>query len=504
MPTAGFVLILAVLLLGGMIATIGDRMGMKIGKSRLTLFKLRPRQTATVVTVLTGILISATTLGTLFVASEQLRDGVFRLDRIKKDLRRLEAERNQARSDLDQAQTQKGQVQDELGRAKTEQATVQRQLTKSRKTLQSTQATLKNTQAKLADAQQTQIKTESELNKTQTELSQISTRYQDSKSKLSAVSQQATTLRTEITQLQAEQRDLIRQRNQVKTQIAQRDAQIKQLDQSIAQRDATLAKRETELLELDKKRKFLETGVEVLGQKLESLAQSYRMLNQGYDKLRSGKLALLRGQTLAGGVVRVQGSTKARETVDFLLQKANQEALRRVRPGGPANLPKTPPPSSEPIIQITTVEVEQLIQQIDDGQDYVVRILSAGNYLVGEKNLQVFVDVAPNRLVFRSGEQLAATSADPTRMNDQEILQRLDQLVAASQFRAQRSGVLADDIEIGIQDLTKFVERVKEQASPLDIKALAAGVTYTSGPLRLNLVAVRGEQVLFHSSGTVQ
>ncbi|MFN5726799.1 MAG: DUF3084 domain-containing protein, partial [Pseudanabaena sp.] len=51
---AGYTLILAILILGSIIATLGDRIGTKVGKARLSIFKLRPRDTATVVTIATG------------------------------------------------------------------------------------------------------------------------------------------------------------------------------------------------------------------------------------------------------------------------------------------------------------------------------------------------------------------------------------------------------------------------------------------------------------------
>ncbi|NJR66418.1 MAG: DUF3084 domain-containing protein [Leptolyngbyaceae cyanobacterium CRU_2_3] len=81
--TTGLVLILAVLVLGGVIATVGDRLGTKVGKARLTLFNLRPRKTATLITILTGGIISASTLGILFAVSDQLRTGVFELKKIR-------------------------------------------------------------------------------------------------------------------------------------------------------------------------------------------------------------------------------------------------------------------------------------------------------------------------------------------------------------------------------------------------------------------------------------
>ncbi|NJN75689.1 MAG: DUF3084 domain-containing protein [Synechococcaceae cyanobacterium RL_1_2] len=77
MMTSALVLILAILLLGGLIAALGDRLGTKIGKARLRIFNLRPKQTAILVTVVTGVLISASTLGILFALSKSLRQGIF-------------------------------------------------------------------------------------------------------------------------------------------------------------------------------------------------------------------------------------------------------------------------------------------------------------------------------------------------------------------------------------------------------------------------------------------
>ncbi|HEY9836231.1 MAG TPA: DUF3084 domain-containing protein, partial [Vampirovibrionales bacterium] len=85
--TSAYVLILAVLVLGGLLATLGDRLGTKVGKARLSLFGLRPRQTATVVTIVTGLMIAASTLSILFATSKSLRVGVFQLDEKLKELR---------------------------------------------------------------------------------------------------------------------------------------------------------------------------------------------------------------------------------------------------------------------------------------------------------------------------------------------------------------------------------------------------------------------------------
>ena len=84
---SGWLLILALLLLGGVLSTLGDRLGSKVGKARLSLLGLRPRSTAVLITVLTGSLISAISLGLMLLVSDRLRTGLFELDQLERRLR---------------------------------------------------------------------------------------------------------------------------------------------------------------------------------------------------------------------------------------------------------------------------------------------------------------------------------------------------------------------------------------------------------------------------------
>jgi uncharacterized protein (DUF3084 family) len=155
--------------------------------------------------------------------------------------------------------------------------------------------------------------------------------------------------------------------------------------------------------------------------------------------------------------------------------------------------------SNEPLVQIPKSQVEQLINQIKDGKDYVVRILSAGNYVEGEKEVQVFADAALNQVVFQAGDVLATISADSSTMTNEEIRQRLDQLLAAAQFRARRAGILSA-IQIGDGSITtviNFIEQLEQYNQSVDIKVVAQETTYTAGPLKMQLVATQNGQVVF-------
>lgn len=99
---SGWLLILALLVLGGVLSTLGDRLGSKVGKARLSLFNLRPRNTAVVITALTGALISAISLGLMLLVSQRLRVGLFELDQIQARLRESRAALSQSQAALEQ------------------------------------------------------------------------------------------------------------------------------------------------------------------------------------------------------------------------------------------------------------------------------------------------------------------------------------------------------------------------------------------------------------------
>ena len=96
-----WILIIFLILLGGLIAPFGDLLGTKIGKARFSILKLRPKRTATIVTIITGGFISAVSIGLLILVSEEFRQRLFvdipflqkTLDDSKKALLPLQEER---------------------------------------------------------------------------------------------------------------------------------------------------------------------------------------------------------------------------------------------------------------------------------------------------------------------------------------------------------------------------------------------------------------------------
>lgn len=112
-------IILLLLFIGGIIAYIGNYVGRIIGKRRLTIFSLRPRYTATAITVISGILIALSTLAVLLVVSQDARTALLGLEKLKGQIAQKSrelAEANKSLAELNRTLEDKLRQQAELER----------------------------------------------------------------------------------------------------------------------------------------------------------------------------------------------------------------------------------------------------------------------------------------------------------------------------------------------------------------------------------------------------
>ena len=82
----GIFLILVIGIMGGAIAYIGDRLGSKVGKKKLSILGLRPKHTSIIVTIITGICIASVTIGMTAIVSRDVRTALFGMEEIKYQL----------------------------------------------------------------------------------------------------------------------------------------------------------------------------------------------------------------------------------------------------------------------------------------------------------------------------------------------------------------------------------------------------------------------------------
>ena len=86
------ILIFTLIIISGLIAFVGDWVGLKIGKKRVTIFGLRPHSTAIFITIISGILIAIITVTILAISSNDVRTALFGMEELKEKLSYLSRE----------------------------------------------------------------------------------------------------------------------------------------------------------------------------------------------------------------------------------------------------------------------------------------------------------------------------------------------------------------------------------------------------------------------------
>lgn len=568
--TSGYILIGVLLVLGGIIAVSGDRIGTRVGKARLSLFKLRPRQTATLVTIITGTLLSGAVLTLLFGTSEQLRLGVFDLQKIQRKLsdtrenlalaleqkdrvqRELEVARNAqlaARnllSGIDRslkgellkqsiaaqnfknteqqlktiASQRNDLVQEVSGIAidrddvKVQRQVVANQVREFQQRIVSSERTMAPLQQQLASVTLKQSQLQQRLSRTTVEpdliaLTQRSQTYESSVKRLTDELAQHTTkrnnLETQLTSAQTELTNLDLQSKQLQQKLTVRQAQLVEKDRQHQKIEREFQTRATQLKLRDLELKKLEAQIRAKDRGLASLETEVNNIEQEYQKIRQGNVAILRNQVLAQGILKVSSPERAVTAINALLLKANLSAIQALAPND-SNAANAA--SQQPAIDITPNQLTQLKQQIADRRNYVVRVFAIDNYVVGDRQIQVFIDATPNRKLFARGQKIAQVSVDPTKLTQAQIRQQFNILLVATQLQARRIGLLEDRPQVGDGQLityVQFLERVKQQKVPIDIKAVVDRDIYTSGPLIVRLQAETNGKILFntHSNAAI-
>jgi uncharacterized protein (DUF3084 family) len=267
---SAWLLILALLLLGGVLSTLGDRLGSMVGKARLSLFNLRPRKTAVVITALTGSLISALSLGLMLLVSERLRVGLFQLDQI-------------------QAKVREGRVA----------------LARSQQDLQANRLELAQNRVELLRSRQERNRAEQGRQQALQSRSLAIASKRVVAGQLAAAQQRVGSLRQELQPLQNQRQQLERERDRLSRDVKGRDAEIRRTEAELAKVRRSIAAGQQEL-------KGLETKV---------------------IALRRGDVVIASGQPLATAKVKLRRGEEAKAVIDTLMQRANQTAFGLLLPG---------------------------------------------------------------------------------------------------------------------------------------------------------------------------
>lgn len=493
--TATMLIILALLtLFGGALAYAGDWLGRKLGKQRLSLFGIRPRHTATLITTITGCLTVALTVIGMTLVNESFRAWITRGDRILIELRENEAR-------LKELQARNADLQNANQQLRSEQA----QLGNELKQLESEyQARLKQVQAlevQLAQAQQELRQSRDQLNLAQGQLAQARQIRQQLQQQIQAV-------RAQIAALQQQQEQLRRQNDEFAEQgaaLASENAKLDSENRRLQAQNLQLAEQnrrlsgENEQLETQNAI-MLERNAELRRQR-DELERAARELAQ-LANIRLNPIAVQIGEELGRVIIPANWSeVRVRQALQDLLNLADKTA--RERGAAPATdqsravfIPeKRVRLASGEQVEITESESLEAIQQnIRASNDAVVVVAVVLTNAAQGEPAPVELRLFRNRKVFEAGEEIARVLVD-CRPDRNPLGQVLAFLQTEVRERAIEAGILPRQERAGSpptvgetapETLLQLMEQARQcRTERVWLVARAAKTTYVGDTLNL-------------------
>ncbi|MGM0411412.1 MAG: DUF3084 domain-containing protein [Bacillota bacterium] len=431
----GAIIIILLIALSGFIAYLGDQIGMKVGKKRISIFGLRPKYSSIIITVVTGILIAALSIGILLTTYGTLREAVFNINQVVLKLENLN-------EDLEELQSQKTELESKISNLQEELKMSQDELDNTKNELNLTENELKETENNLNDTENELKNTENELKNTESEL---------------------TTTKDELAKAEKDIKDLKKNREDLQKRVA----------------------------ELKGQRTELEKKVGSLNDQIKNLTEDYEVASELANRLGEDVYYYMRedivyqkGDTIYSEVI--DGGQSEDETIAALnefLTKANEKAKER-------EIKKDE--STGMALELQTEDIlytARVLYNMEKGQQAIVSLVSSVNVPKNEWLKANFV-LNKNFVVFEKGDLIASKIID-ARNTTSDIDNELRNVLKEVNQKAIRNGLLTDsEGQVGSIDFVNFyqiVERVKSKDKKVEIKVHAKEDIWRNNRLGKNI-----------------
>lgn len=514
------------------IAYWSDNLGKKLGKKRVSLFGLRPRTTATVLTITSSWAIMLFTLVVLLAVVTPLRRALFRYDKdraaYRRDINAAKAELSDTRGRLDQTlgsfertQEQLVKARNSLGKARKDVEASREDATKAR---ESAATALQGEKRALAVVARAQGRAVSALGRYKAAQS----RFQAAQSRLEAAQERANAaLAREAGARRSEQQaDQLTRRARKNLRVAREELQgtrsdlenakaaLKEAEDNLRiirdseKRARALAKKTSaEVVQLEAQRVQLQLELERLTQITTQLVQ-YTSQLEGYTSQLEGDVEIPAGRTFAAGIIE-SGKSQARieENLRQLLSKGN-ESLSRLPFEFPedASLELLPLPQ-DPEGRLPFLSGEEVFKRLareiaQSEEPTSVRLVAVRNVPVSEirengvlrKNIQIQVRFVAVKVAtaFRAGEVLATDVIDG-RAGDAGVFNKLLNLTDVGRGIAidrrvnppqspQEPNFYASGTNVA---LFAALRRIEAAEKPVRVRLVASDDLSTVEPLRV-------------------
>ncbi len=460
------ILIAGLIIISGLIAFLGDRVGRKVGKKRLSLFGLRPRHTSVIITIVTGVLIASLSVTILLATSRNVRTAIFNLQGVLSDLAALSLQVQERDLQLQERDVQLREMEEEIQETESE--------------LERIRQDRANLETELDETTSEYLKVNRELEQVTGELEEVTTEYnkvtgelEEVNKELAEVSEELDAAREEIAQLEDDKAYL--------TRIF--DEQTAELEVLLGQRREL----EIKVEELEEKTQTLETAYSIMEEEYEErfqeLGRLYQALGERYQEYAEGDIIYLRGDQIHWSLI--EGGQDERviwEKMEDFVQEANEIAQAR---GVELHDPET----GRSIVFYANefLAVAQELRQ-REGR-FIMRLVAENNATPGE-HLRARFQLIPDYIVFEEGEIILVKELGQ-KLAPYELEKELEEIFTELRIAALESGILPDAHGyLGTIDFVVFYElldELKEKEGPLEVAVIASENIWRSDSINENI-----------------
>ncbi|RIH89758.1 Chromosome partition protein Smc [Meiothermus luteus] len=470
-------ILILLVLVAGLVAYVGDLVAKRVGKRHWRFLGLRPRATATLVAVATGVLIALGAFGAFFLLVREARETILRAEAVRQ-------ERDRLRAEVGRLESRAATIFSQYEQLKAERDEFERSLTLLARQLSQNVELQRQTRQDLEEVLVERERLRQELERLQAEGQAQRVALEELKQARADLLQERERLEREKTLLQTENSRLLSDRETLRVQAQRAEQQLRRFEQARQEAQKRLGelRRRTQVLEarlrqLEQEKRNLEGDIAVLGRasvapaldeglgrQLESLqrenADLWARLLEAQRELQQVKE---RNRVIAAGLERaLRMSLLAEEVVlpgreQMALLEVVRRAENRVR-----------------LLGLRGMEVAELPELLNLGSGL---LLARVRGVDPEGRVQVVIEYRAREQVFAEGEVLASTTL----------------LLPASSGELRRKfNALTQVVESRLSGAGWIPEKLAQGGIPLEeFASLAAQLSGRRGGTRVGVVALK-------------
>ena len=431
----------------GFIAWAGDKIGHVIGKRRHSLLGLRPRHTATLITILSGIGISAASFGVMFLSSASFREVVQRGSQLRRANEELGQQIHQSGQRVRQLQSEATVAEQERQRAEQARSEAARKRVEAEGKFSAASETLKQAEAALAEEKTRLGRTQGSLEAAENQVALARSAVTEAKRRRETAEKSAHTVEKRLTAareeakraqslakratgefnhvVQEQKRRLQGQKEELERLSGQTAEQIRRLSdqqQTLDKQDGQAERQKREVARLAHELEELERQRQELGQRRDEAQTSLNDVLKATVALRNGQISYRIGEEVARLGIPNGSEWRVHNSLEGLLTLASRQAERRGARTVAGAIRTVWIPERRVFDEEgkprSVGEFEALhaaAKNISTSKEEVVVVVTAlGNAVVGEP-VPVDIHTWRNPLILTAGQSLGELVLDGTR-----------------------------------------------------------------------------------------